>query len=135
MNFPNRWFRPITLGMGDTVCPLDLPDGSYRLTIAESLTDPSGRFEIVQAEVAAGQATLVRAREDTADQTWPEGSVIYAAMTAGLLAELFEQLETLKRRVEALEGEVGGVVPDGALTDGDGNILTDMHGNILVFGA
>lgn len=135
MNFINFWNRPITLGLGTTQCPLDLPDGVYRLTIAEGLSKPTGRFEIVQAEVVGGQATLERAMEDTADADWPEGSVIYAAPTAGVVAMLFSQIEALQQRVVALESAGGDpALPEGALTDQAGNHLVDGGENILVIG-
>lgn len=135
MNFVNFWHRPITLGPSVTQCDLDLPDGVYRLTIAEGLNKPAGRFEIVQALLEGGQATLTRGLEDTADADWPAGSVIYAAPTAGVLTMLFSQIEALKQRVEALEGAGGEpALPEGALTDQGGNHLVDGSGNILVIG-
>ncbi len=131
MNFINLWNRPITLGLGTTQCPLDLPDGVYRLAIAEGLNKPAGRFEIVQALLEGGQATLTRGLEDTADADWPAGSVIYATVTAWQMQYLFEQIETLQQRVAALEG-AGPETPDGALTDTDGNVLVDQDDNILI---
>lgn len=87
MNFVNNWSRPVTLAAGATTLALDLPDGSYRLTLADSATTPT-RWEITDATVAAGTATLTRALEGTTDQAWPEGSVIYCSLTAGTLAQL-----------------------------------------------
>lgn len=85
MNYVNNWLREITLEQGATSCPLDLPDGEYRLTLADSAAGAT-RWEIVDATVEGGAATLTRAREGTADQDWPSGSVIYCALTAGTLA-------------------------------------------------
>lgn len=87
MDFVNNWSRPVTLAAGATTLALDLPDGSYRLTLADSPAAAT-RWEIIDAVVAAGGATLTRAQEGTADQAWPEGSVIYCALTAGTLAQL-----------------------------------------------
>lgn len=87
MNFVNNWSRPVTLAAGATTLALDLPDGSYRLTLADSAAAPT-RWEIIDATVAASTATLTRAQEGTSDQAWPEGSVIYCALTAGTIAQL-----------------------------------------------
>jgi len=87
MNYVNNWLRAIDLEQGATSCPLDLPDGEYRLTLADAAAGAT-RWEIVDAVVAAGSATLTRAREGTADQDWPTGSVIYCGLTAATLAAL-----------------------------------------------
>ncbi len=87
MNFVNNWSRPVTLAAGATTLALDLPDGSYRLTLADSAAAPT-RWEIIDATVVASTATLTRAQEGTTDQAWPEGSVIYCSLTAGTLAQL-----------------------------------------------
>ncbi len=87
MDFVNNWSRPITLAAGATTLALDLPDGSYRLTLADKSAGAT-RWEIIDASVAAGTATLTRAQEGTTDQAWPDGSVIYCGLTAGTLAQL-----------------------------------------------
>jgi len=124
MNYVNNWLRAIALEQGATSCPLDLPDGEYRLTLADAAAGAT-RWEIVDAEVVGGQATLTRAREGTPEQGWPDGSQIYCALTAGLLTDLFARLAALE----------GGTAPDGALTDASGNTLTDAAGNTLTIGA
>lgn len=86
-NFVNNWLREITLEQGATSCPLDLPDGEYRLTLADAAAGAT-RWEIVDATVASGVATLVRAREGTTAQLWSMGSVIYCGLTAATLAAL-----------------------------------------------
>jgi hypothetical protein len=86
-NYVNNWIREITLEQGATSCPIDLPDGEYRLTLADAATGAT-RWEIVDASVVSGAATLTRGLEGTADQDWLNGSVIYCALTAGTLAEL-----------------------------------------------
>ncbi|RMH95879.1 hypothetical protein EA795_20740, partial [Stutzerimonas nitrititolerans] len=73
LTFVNNWLREISLPQGATACPLDLPDGEYRLTLADAASGAT-RWEIVDAVVLGGAATLVRAREGTADQEWPAGS-------------------------------------------------------------
>jgi len=124
MNFVNNWSRDVSLAAGATSLALDLPNGIYRLTLAES-PNASTRWEIVQAVVASGMATLSRGLEGTDDQAWPVGSQIYCALTAGLLTDLFARLAALE----------GGTAPDGALTDASGNTLTDAAGNTLTIGA
>lgn len=106
MNYANNWQRGITLAAGALTCPLDLPDGQYRLTLTDSATAPAA-WEIVIATVASGTATLQRAQEGTSDQLWPAGSVIYQAVTAGTLADIHAQLASLDARVTALEGGGG----------------------------
>lgn len=100
MNYANNWIRPITLGAGATSLALDLADGTYRLTLADSQAAAT-RWEIVDAEVEGGTATLTRGREGTLDQAWPEGSVIYNAVTAGGLTGIVS-------RIAALEAGGGG---------------------------
>lgn len=82
MNFVNNWSRPITLAAGALACPLDLPDGTYRLCISN--TDRS-LFEVVDAAVVSGTAALTRGREGTAAQSWLSGSTITASVTAEML--------------------------------------------------
>lgn len=137
-NYVNNWLREITLEQGATSCPLDLPDGEYRLTLADSQSGAT-QWEIVDATVADGVATLVRAREGTADQLWSLGSVIYSAITAEQAVYLMEQaqlvpvlqqlINDLTARVEALEQ---GQAVDGALVDELGNELVDESGYNLV---
>lgn len=138
MNYVNNWIRAIDLEQGATSCPLDLPDGEYRLTLADALASAT-RWEIVDAAVASGVATLVRAREGTADQFWSLGSVIYNALTAEqavylmqqaqLLPALQQVIDDLSVRIEALEQ---GQAVDGALVDESGNELVDESGHNLI---
>lgn len=120
MNFANNWIQGITLAPGATSAALDLPDGSYRLTLSDAAI--ATRWEIVDAVVATGVGTLTRAREGTTDQDWPAGSLIYGSITAGLLADIFAQLADLQQRVAALESPT----PSNALTDQNSNVLTDQ---------
>lgn len=134
MNYVNNWLREVTLEQGATSCPLDLPDGSYRLTLADAAAGAT-RWEIVDAVVAAGSAALTRAREGTADQPWSLGSVIYNALTAEQAVYLMQQaqqlpvlqqlIDDLATRVEAIEQ---GQAIEGALVDELGNELVDESG-------
>ena len=85
MKFVNNWQRPITLATGAATAALDLPDGTYRLTLSDA---GRSRIEIIDAVVAAGVGALSRGLEGTADQEWPSGSVIYSTLTAGQVAIL-----------------------------------------------
>lgn len=138
MNYVNNWLRDITLEQGATSCPLDLPDGAYRLTLADAASGAT-RWEIVDAVVVAGSATLTRAVEGTTAQNWPAGSVIYCSLTAGQLnalmlrvAQLETSLQLLTDRVADLEE--GGTIPNGALTDPAGLALVDADNNYLTTG-
>lgn len=91
MNFINNYSQAVTLTTGATSLALSLPDGEYRLTLTDS-ESASTRWEIVGAVVVSGAATLQRGLEGTTDQPWPEGSVIYSALTAGLLQSIFDRL-------------------------------------------
>ncbi len=123
MAYINNYREPIELAQGTTTAALSLPDGEYRLT----LTNADGNaWEIVDAVVAGGSATITRGLEGTADQAWPPGSSIYCAVTAG-------QLNSLLARIEALEQGAG--LPDGALVASDGRPLTGPAGNYLTTGA
>lgn len=85
MKHVNNWQRPITLAAGAATAALDLPDGTYRLTLSDA---GRSRIEIIDAVVAAGVGALSRGLEGTADQEWPAGSVVYSALTAGQVAIL-----------------------------------------------
>ncbi|QGW19441.1 hypothetical protein GOM96_00010 [Stutzerimonas degradans] len=118
MAWINNYREPIELAQGATTAALALPNGSFRLTLSDAART---RWEIIDADVVAGSATLTRALEGTPDQAWPGGSVIYCDVTAG-------QLNDLLARIEALEG---GAVPAEALTDGNGEPLVDADSNYL----
>lgn len=134
--FVNNWSAPAVLAMGATSLPVALPDGTYLLTLSDNLTAAT-RWEIVQAVVVSGAATLTRAREGTTDQDWPAGSVMYISVTAGFLEGLQQaiaaqqvQINDLLGRVAALEG--GGAL--GALTNASGDVLTNATGQVLTAG-
>lgn len=116
MNFVNNWSQAIALEAGATSCPLDLPDGIYRLTLADSASAAT-RWEIVGADVYEGEAFLTRAQEGTEDQEWGAGSVIYCGVTAGLLHELVGTVATLKEQVFQLTPVEPGSLASGASGD------------------
>lgn len=93
MDYVNNWSRPLTLALGATTAPLDLPDGNYRLTCADGEGPSATRWEYIDAAVVGSAATLTRAREGTAAQEWPAGSVVYCAITAGGLADILAQID------------------------------------------
>ncbi len=117
MNFINNWMQPVTLPAGVTALALDLADGRYRLTLADSATAPT-RWEIVEAVLDGDEAVLTRGREGTLDQDWPVGSVIYAGITAGMLDQLYQRIASLEARVTALEPPAAGVVVDVGAVEG-----------------
>lgn len=130
MNYVNNWNRPVTLPLGATSLALDLPDSPYRLTLADSAAEPT-RWEIIDAVVASGTATLQRGREGTLEQNWPAGSVIYNALTAGVLTDMLLAVADLQARVAALEGGADGHL----VTVGDNGFFLgyflDAQGNQL----
>lgn len=107
MNYINHWKRPITLAYGAVTAELDLPDGSYRLTI----TDGDDNYEIIDAVVADGTATLTRAREGTSEAAWPVGSTIFYALTAEQLTGLGGGMTPL---LVAQAGQSVDIPPSGA---------------------
>lgn len=117
MDFVNNWSRPVTLAAGATSLALDLPDGTYRLTLTDSPSNASA-WEIVEAEVVGGAATLTRGLEGTADQSWSSGSVIYCSITAGVLADLLAQIAAL----QASKADASDV--DAAISSLDGRVTT-----------
>ena len=110
MNFVNNWSQALALASGATSCALDLPDGTYRLTLTDSASQATV-WEIVDAVVENKAANLTRARESTVARAWPSGSIIYCAVTAGVMAAISQQNEylasvvaDLQARMDALEG-------------------------------
>lgn len=121
MNFVNNWSQALALASGATSCALDLPNGAYRLTLTDSASQASV-WEIVDAVVENKAASLTRAREGTVARAWPAGSIIYCAVTAGVMSALSQQNEylasvvaDLQARVDTLEG--GSIVLTSANQD------------------
>ena len=90
IKFVNNYIEPLTLAPGQSLVSLGLPNGEYRLTIADSQSNAT-RWEIVSAIVFGGVATLTRGTEGTTAQAWPNGSVIYNGITAKTLNDLMAQ--------------------------------------------
>lgn len=83
--FINNWQQDIVLSDSAESADLDLPDGRYRLVVRD---EERTRFEVVDALVADGSATLARGLEGSEAQDWPADSVIYCALTAGQITSL-----------------------------------------------
>jgi len=107
MQFVNNWLRPITLAASEASASIDLPDGQYILTLADSETSAT-RWEVVTADVVGGAAVLQRGQDGTDDSSWESGSVIYCTMTAGILQTLFSRIDSLESRVGELEAIAAG---------------------------
>ena len=87
-NFINNWAQPLELAPGVTVLATGLPNGTYRLTFSDAVGQAATRWEIAEAVVVSGSATLTRGIEGTLEQDWPAGSVMYISVTAGFLEQL-----------------------------------------------
>ena len=130
MKYINNWITTLTapLAAGGTVLPVDPASagkldlsGTYRLTLTNS-TNPILQTQIEIVDVSTGLA-LSRAKEGTVAQSWPTGTVVYCAITAG-------QLTDLQSRIVALENAEPPPLGSG-LTDEIGDLLTDENGDIL----
>jgi len=119
MNFVNNWSAALTLNAAATSLALDLPDGTYRLTCSDTADALATRWEVVSAVVVGGAGTLTRALEGTTDQQWPAGSVIYCALTAGVLADLDARVSTLESAGGAAAYFPRSYVGAGAALHGD----------------
>lgn len=102
LNFVDNWLRPLQLTAAQVEVELDLPDGQYVLTVADSETAAT-RWEILAAMVESGQAMLLR----ESAQEWGAGSVIYCSVNSAILAQIFLGQEALDSRVTNLEGGGG----------------------------
>ena len=85
--FINNYSEPVVLAAATNTVVLTLPDGKYRLSIADAAQNAT-RWEILDADVVSGSAALTRALEGTSAQEWPAGSVIYNTITAGIMEML-----------------------------------------------
>lgn len=85
--FINNYSEPVVLAAATNTVVLALPDGKYRLSIADAAQNAT-RWEILDADVVSGSAALTRALEGTSAQEWPAGSVIYNTITAGIMEML-----------------------------------------------
>lgn len=112
--FINNYSEPIALTVDQTSAALALPDGKYRLTVADS-PSAATRWEIIDAVVSASAATLERAKEGTGAQEWPAGSVIYNALTAETLNSILADIQSLKPVEPASDDLVLEVAYEGGL--------------------
>lgn len=110
--FANNYIEPITLTASDVTASLKLPDGKYRLSIADAAQSAT-RWEILDADVVSGSAALTRALEGTAAQQWSAGSVIYNTVTAGIMDMLMAGGEPEPEPEPADENLVFEVSPKG----------------------
>ena len=120
MDFINNWQRPIVLPIDAVSAAIELPDGTFRLTVTDSLSSPT-RWEVLTATVASGVASLARGAESTSAQEWPDGSAIYCAITAGVLGDFTQELASaldglsdLTATVDALSARVLSLENPGA---------------------
>lgn len=93
--FINNYIEPIALSLEQVAATLALPDGKYRLTIADN-PNAATRWEIIDAVVASSSAELTRAKEGTVAQKWTGDSVIYNALTAETLNSILADIQGLK---------------------------------------
>jgi hypothetical protein len=162
MRYVNNWTTQLTAGFspGDTELPLSGPaldllaPGEYVLTLVNSANPiEQSAWEIVRVAVAGGSAVItLRGQEGTAEQAWLAGAVVYCAVTAGAMNQLFEDATSLNDRATTLEEVVAELVADmtaafSALTlrvialeggtppdpgdPGGGDLLIDQAGNSL----
>lgn len=95
IRFINNYTESVALAVDQTSATLALPDGKYRLTVANN-SGAATQWEILDAVVVGGVATLQRAKEGTSAQDWAEGSVIYNALTAETLNSILADIQSLK---------------------------------------
>lgn len=137
MDFINNWQAELTsilptgTGMALPVPPAALArlaGGVYLLTLADGETVEIIRYNGPDGKIEA------RGLEGTTARAWPEGSVIYAAVTAGQLTGILSAIDQLEGSVTSLQQQIDECCQGGGgegLTDQNGNTLTDQNGNIL----
>lgn len=103
IKFVDNWLRPVQLTLSQDTVALDLADGIYVLTVADSETAAT-RWEIMTAEVVAGEAGLMR----QAPQAWGAGSVIYCAANSVVMQAIFDEIISSAERIGELEGIATG---------------------------
>ncbi len=147
MRYANNWQYELTAGLSPAQATLPLPAGAisrlalvegaeYLLTLsATSNPGTPGETEIIRLTGHADGYSIARGQEGTFEAYWPAGTLIWCAITAGAMTDIFAQLAALTARVAALENGGGGDLPANALIDSAGRALTDDQGNHLTFGA
>lgn len=100
MNYINNWLYQLTgsFAAGQSTLPLPaaalerlaLAEGAeYLLTLSATLNPTTpGETEIIRLTGTAGGYTIARGQEGTHAQSWPEGTSIWCAVTAGGLETL-----------------------------------------------
>lgn len=147
MRYANNWQYELTAGLSPAQATLPLPAGAisrlalvegaeYLLTLSATLNPTTpGETEIIRLTGHAGGYSIARGQEGTQETAWPAGTLIWCAITAGAMTDIFAQLAALTARVEALESGGGSDLPANALIDSAGRALTDDQGNHLIYGA
>lgn len=147
IHFANNWQYELTAGFSPAQATLPLPAGAisrlalvegaeYLLTLSATLNPTTpGETEIIRLTGHADGYSIARGQEGTQETNWPAGTLIWCAITAGALADVFSQLAALTARVEALESGGGSDLPANVLIDSSGTALTDDQGNYLTYGA
>lgn len=87
-----------------TLSGIDLPQGSYRLSLCETWP-PAPPIEVITATVLSDDIRLARGIETTEPRTWPAGTHVYAGVTAGMLADLSHQITDLRARILDVQAE------------------------------
>lgn len=128
MDFINNWSTNLIseIGAGSSQLPVShaaasrlAAGGRYWMTITDA---SNSRWEIVELRE---DLSMNRGMDGTIAQEWAKGSIVYCAVTAGQLTDIFA-------RIAALEASGGGGGIDGALVDVDGLILADQNGAALL---
>lgn len=145
MAFINNWASQLEFALASgTGQSLPVPSndkarlagGVYLLT----LSDEGQQVEIIEYD-GTQDAITARGLEGTQERSWPADTVIYAAVTAGQLTSLQQQISQLQSSITAIHTTLGSLQQqidaccsgggDEGLTDQNGNILTDQNGNTL----
>jgi len=147
MRYANNWKYELSAGFSPAQATLPLPAGAisrlalvegaeYLLTLSATLNPTTpGETEIIRLTGHADGYSIARGQEGTQETNWPAGTLIWCAITAGALADVFSQLAALTARVEALESGGGSDLPANVLIYSSGTALTDDQGNYLTYGA
>lgn len=135
MDFINNWQTALVDDLPSTAgVPLPVPPdqrarlaGDYLLT----LTDGEA-VEIIRYDGTAGLVTE-RGLEGTQPQAWPVDTVIYAAVTAGQLTDMQQQISQMQSSITAIYATLGSLQQQiDACCSGGGEGLTDQNGSILI---